>query len=101
MTFPALDAFAADRAVRRLTFRVYMHLQRQVLDLTKPRAVKVAELAHTLRMRPASVIESLNWLVCRGYLIEHERKERRVRTFTLALRRENPDRFPNRTSLSA
>lgn len=84
MSFPALDAFAADRAVRRLTFRLYMHLQREVLDLTSPRPVKVAQLAHTLRMRPESVITSLNWLVERGYLVEHARGPRRIRSFTLA-----------------
>lgn len=88
MTFPALAAFAADHTVRRLTFRLYMHLQREALDINQARAVKVAELAHTLRMRPASVIESLNWLVQNGYLIEHARQSRRIRTFTLAWTRE-------------
>ncbi len=84
MSFPALDAFAADRAVRRLTFRLYMYLQREALDLTEPRRVRNAIVASKLRMRPASVITALNWLVTSGYLVEHPRGPRGERSFTLA-----------------
>ncbi len=84
VSFPALDAFAADRSVRRLTFRLYMYLQREVLDLTSPRLVKNAIIAEKLSMRPASVISALNWLVTAGYLVEHPRGPRGDRSFTLA-----------------
>lgn len=84
MTFPALDAFAADRGVRRLTFRIYMYLQRDVLDLTEPRVVRVRNTAQYLRIGKSGVTRSLNWLVERGYLIEHPRESRGERVFTLA-----------------
>jgi hypothetical protein len=88
--FPALEAFAEDTRVRHLTFRVYMHLQRRVLDHREPREVKSYVLGETLRMGPASVIAALNWLVRAGYLIEHPRAARGVRVFTLAWARPAP-----------
>ena len=85
MSFPALDTFAADRDVSPVGFRVYMHLQRELLDFREPRAVKVEALRHQLQVSKRKVIESLRWLVARGYLVEHERRGLlRVRVFTLA-----------------
>lgn len=88
VTFPAYDAFAADAGVERVTFRVYMHLFKTVLDVREARPVKMARLSHDLSLRPASVIHAVNWLVERGYLIEHERETRRIRVFTLAWSRK-------------
>jgi hypothetical protein len=83
--FPALDAFEEDPTVGRLTFRVFRYLRTKGgLDFTSPREIKTWELAHTLKMRKASIIAKLNWLVDRGYLIEFERGDRGVRRFTLA-----------------
>lgn len=84
MSFPALEAFAADTKVRHITFRVYMHLQRELLNHVTPQTVKVAALSETLMLRPASIISALNWLTQHGYLIEHQRGSRKVRNFTLA-----------------
>ncbi len=103
MSYPALDAFADDPNVRHLTFRVYMHLQRRVLDHAAPREVKSYVLSATLRIRPASVIAALNWLVRSGYLIEHARGARGVRVFSLAWSKRDPtaDLFPNRSHPAA
>ncbi len=84
MSFPAFEAFAADTAVRHITFRVYMHLQRACLNHHTPQEVKSLSLAETLKLRPASIISALNWLTSRGYLVEHPRGSRNVRSFTLA-----------------
>jgi len=84
MTFPALDAFAADRTVGRLTFRLYMHLSREALDLDEARVVKVRETAGYLHAGPYRVTVALNWLVRHGYLIECDRGSRGVRRFKLA-----------------
>lgn len=88
MTFPALDTFADDIEVGHMTWRVYMHLQRHQLDIHDPRVVKIIPLSEKLRIRPASIITALNWLVERGYLIEHDRGWRGVRRFTLAWSRK-------------
>lgn len=84
MTFPALDDLAQDVNIGHRAWRVYMHLQRSVLDLRTPRTVKVNVLGEALRIRPASISKSLNYLVQSGYLIEHERETRGIRSFTLA-----------------
>jgi DNA-binding MarR family transcriptional regulator len=84
VTFPALESLADDSAIERTAWRVYMHLQRHLLDHTAPREVKAQALAQTLHLREASVIAALNQLVTRGYLIEHDKGARRVRRLTLA-----------------
>lgn len=84
MTFPALDCLAQDRSIRHAAWKVYMHLQRDVLSLKDPREVKVAALAETLHISRPSVIDALNQLVDRGYLVEHSRVSRGVRVLTLA-----------------
>jgi hypothetical protein len=85
MSFPALDAFEEDPiGEHKPTWKVYMHLQRSLLNHTKPMPVKVRALTQTLRLGPASVIAALNQLVGRGYLIEHSPGSRGVRNLTLA-----------------
>lgn len=91
MNFPALDAFAIDPVVTRITWRVYMQLQRGLLDFTSVREVRIASLVETLKMRPASVIFGLNQLAGRGYLLEHERGPQNTRRFTLAWTVAGPD----------
>lgn len=89
MSFPAFEDFAADRAVTQTVFRLYMHLQREALDHVEPRQQLIWHLSETIRMRPASVISGLNWLVDHGYLVEHGRGERGIRHFTLAWSRSS------------
>ena len=85
MSFPALDAFEEDPiGEHKPTWKVYMHLQRSLLNHTKPKPVKVRGLTQTLHLGPASVIVALNRLVEKGYLIEHDHDRRGVRNLTLA-----------------
>jgi DNA-binding MarR family transcriptional regulator len=101
MSFPALDAFENDPISESPpTWRVYMHLQRSLLNHTKPLPVKVRGLTQTLKLGPASVITALNQLVERGYLIEHSHDARGIRSLTLAWS-VDPNRFPTRNSSAA
>lgn len=84
MSFPAYDQLAADIELGHMTWRVYMHLQRNVLNHVTPVEVKSWLLCDTLHLRPASIVLALNWLSDRGYIVEHERGARGVRRFTLA-----------------
>jgi hypothetical protein len=84
VSYPALDSFAADHRIRRSTFRLYMHLQRSVLHHAEPREVRIWYLKDRLHMGATAIISGLNWLVLNGYLIEHGRGQRMVRSFTLA-----------------
>ncbi len=84
MSFPAFEDFSKEIRLSRNIFRLYMHLQREVLDHREPRQCLIWKLCEQLRMRRASVIRCLNWLVRNGYIIEHNRGERRIRYCTLA-----------------
>lgn len=100
MSFPALDTLAADTTIEHSTWKVYMHLQRSLLNHTQPMPVKVRALTQTLRLGPSAVIAGLNQLVGKGYLIEHAPGARGVRNLTLAW--SVPlDRFPNGNSSAA
>jgi hypothetical protein len=81
---PAFAAFDHDPAVGRLAHRLYRHLQSELLDFREPRPVKVRGLAGTLHAGTSGVMRSLNWLVARGYLVEHDRGSRGIRSFTMA-----------------
>jgi hypothetical protein len=99
--FPALDAFVKDPISETpSTWKVYMHLQRSLLNHTKPMPVKVRALTQTLRVGPAGVITALKVLIEHGYLIEHAPDSRGVRSLTLAWSVPAPC-FPDRNSLSA
>lgn len=84
MSFPAMEDLAADIELGFVAWKVYMHLQRNVLNHVTPVEVKVWLLADTVHSNNQRVIESLNWLVHKGYLAEHARGSRGVRSFTLA-----------------
>lgn len=101
MSFPALDSFADDPiGEHKPTWKVYMHLQRSLLNHTKPMPVKVRALTQTLRVGPAGVIAALNELIQHGYLIEHAPDSRGVRSLTLAWS-VPAHRFPNGNSSAA
>lgn len=93
MSFPAYQAFHGEinsqtgKDIRRgfVRWRVYMHLVHcPVLNFVTPVEVKVTGLSSTLKMGPRKVIDALDWLASTGYLVEHGRHERRVRSLTLA-----------------
>lgn len=90
MSFPAYDELSADIELGFVAWKVYMWLQRNWLNHTSPRETKYLLLQQALHLRPASVLVGLNWLVERGYLIEHERSDRGTRRFTLAWSVQRP-----------
>jgi DNA-binding GntR family transcriptional regulator len=101
LSFPALDTFEKDPISETpSTWKVYMHLQRSLLNHTKPMPVKVRALAQTLRVGPGPIIAALNVLIERGYLLEHSHDKRGVRHLTLAWSVEQ-NRFPPRNSSAA
>lgn len=78
--------------------RVYAHLLRNPLIFMKPQPVKIWYIAEKLRAGKDNVIASLNLLVERGYVIEHERGAKGVRNVTLAIERVEPSQqLPNTT----
>lgn len=85
MSFPAYECFGKDIQLGFARWKVYMHLVHgPVLNFVTPVEVKVAALEASLRMSPRKVIDALDWLADRGYIVEHGRHERRVRSLTLA-----------------
>jgi hypothetical protein len=83
--WPAYEAMGHDIRVGHACWRVWMHLIHTVcLSMHKPTEVKVWYLCQTLKMSPRSVINALDCLTQYGYLIDHGRKERRVRSLTFA-----------------
>lgn len=85
VSFPAYEVFGKDIQLGFARWRVYMHLVHgPVLNFVTPTEVKVAGLAVTLKMSPRKVIDALDWLAQRGYIVEQGRHERRVRSLTLA-----------------
>lgn len=83
--FPAYEAFGRDIGIGFARWRVYMHLVNGgIVNHVRPVEVKVSGLSSTLKMSRRKVTEALDWLIWRGYVIEHGRHERRVRVITLA-----------------
>lgn len=84
MSYPAYDQLALDIGRGFATWRVYMYLRPPRLDFCTPVEVKVWSVALELRMSERKVRSALAWLIERGYLREHGRGSRRVRSLTLA-----------------
>lgn len=103
--FPAWFDFHKDKEINKhpAAGRVYAAILGLENILFVPRAVKAWVLAEGLGIRKKSVIRSLNLLVQRGYLIEHERDTNNVRRFTVAgTRHPKPGTSsPNDTHTSA
>lgn len=92
MSFPAMeqleDAISSEtgKHIRRgfTRWRVYRFLKPPRLSFVESREEKVATIQHALRMSPNAVVDALDWLTERGYLIEQGRSERGVRRLVLA-----------------
>lgn len=91
MSYPALCDFDLDPHVTFHQWRVYKHLRLNLLTFHGAKPVKVSAVVHSLKIGKAAVIESLDWLVEHGYLIEHARDHvKATRVFTLVYSRPAP-----------
>jgi hypothetical protein len=61
-----------------------MALQPPLLDFAVPRDIKAVWLARELGMGRRHVIKGLDWLIDHGYLIQHGRDPKGVRSLRLA-----------------
>lgn len=93
--YPAYEQFANEIGRGFSIWRVYMALRPPRLGFTEhpettPGNVKVEVLAKELRMGERKVRAALDWLTANGYLHEHGRDGRGVRSLTVAhaVRRE-------------
>lgn len=84
VSYPAFEAFSRVVDHRRAVRRVYQALQPPRLDFALARPVKTIGLAHELKLNPRDVRAALNRLIGDGYLIEHGRDRRGVRSLRLA-----------------
>ena len=92
MSFPALDHLNADisaltgKQIRRgyARWRVYMFLKPPRLSFAEAREEKVETIRFALRMSPNAVVDALDWLTEKGYLVEHGRTGRGIRRLSLA-----------------
>lgn len=87
MGCPADDDLEQDTEIAHAAWRIYRFLRRHELDFRTPREVKLDLLVSKLHMSKTTVVESVNYLVEVGYLIEHQRAWRGIRQFTLAWNR--------------
>jgi hypothetical protein len=83
MTTPATEAFKRERGRTLGIVRVFEYCQ-QRMDHVEIRRLKLDELVLSLEIDKGDASRWLDWLVSRGYLVEHERDDRGVRRFTLA-----------------
>lgn len=84
MSYPAYEAFGKEIGPGYATWRVYMALQPPKLDFAVPKDIKTAALAQELRMGRQHVRNAITRLIALGYLIEHGRDTRGVRSLRLA-----------------
>lgn len=84
ISYPAYDQLPLDIGRGFAIWRVYMHLRPPRLDFREPSEVKVWSVAMDLKMSERKVRSAITWLVARGYLKEHSRGSRRVRSLTIA-----------------
>lgn len=97
MSCPAYFAFGKDLRVGYSRWRVYMHLvHAPVLNHAKPVDVKISALALAIPARgddtPGArrhisrrkLSDAIDWLVQNGYLLEHAKDRRGMRSLTLA-----------------
>lgn len=100
MSFPAYRDITKDIELGFARWRVYMHLVHEpVLYHTHPVEVKVIGISHALHMSNRKVIDALDWLVRRGYIIQHARDGRRTRSLSIAWeRRVAPTQNPPRAA---
>lgn len=83
MTFPAWDAFEADRRVRLQHLKLF-RFARRTLDFREVRMLKQGAAAEQTGLDRSDLRRALNDLVAWGYLVEHQRGDRHARQFTLA-----------------
>lgn len=82
--YPAYESFGRQIGRGFAAWRVYMALQPPRLDFAIPRDVKIGALSDELGMGRQHVRKALTELVSQGYLLEHGRDARRVRSLRLA-----------------
>lgn len=84
MSYPAYESFGKWIGRGYGAWRVYMALQPPALTFHTAKDVKVVGLVDELHMSPRDVIRALGVLTEAGYLVEHSRNRRGVRSLTLA-----------------
>lgn len=99
MSCPAYEQLGKDIRLGYASWRCYMRLaigsehEPPILNFVTPVEVKVWYLAQTIPLSPRKVRSSLDWLVRMGYLVEHGRDARGVRSLSLAFSASPPTRF--------
>ena len=68
--------------------RVYAHLVRNPTAFMQPHELKIWLIARQLRTNNRRVINALNLLVSRGYVLEHARGDNKARRVTIAMERQ-------------
>ena len=71
--------------------RVYAHLLRNPLAFMHPQEVKVWLIADRLHTNKRRVIDALNLLILRGYVLEHHRGANNARRLSLLIERQCPN----------
>lgn len=84
MSFPAFTAFFADPERTPARICVWMAVQPPLLDFAIPRPLKVDAVATTARISHGTAVETINWMIGRGYLVVHRQDGRGVRDVTIA-----------------
>lgn len=88
--FPAYEAIGKDIQLGHARWRLYMYLVHgneqtaPILNHVRPVEVKATGLSQALHMSPRKVLDGLDWLTARGYIVECGRGDRRVRSLVLA-----------------
>lgn len=87
MTYPAWFDFHKHPVIRRSPAcgSVYASMVGLENIFFHPRPVKAWVMAEALQLKKSTVLKALDTLVHHGFLIEHERDEKNVRRFTVAL----------------
>lgn len=92
MTYAAWFDLHRDPVIARrpTALRVYAALVGEQRGFYEPCGCKAWAMAAMLDVKTESVLEALNVLVDRGYLVEHDRGENQVRRFTIVFQRGIP-----------
>lgn len=84
MSFPAFTTFFADPDRTPARICVWMAIQPPLLDFAIPRPLKVDAVATTARISTRTAVDTINWMIDRGYLVVHRQDGRGVRDVTIA-----------------
>jgi len=87
LSYPAFAAFFTDPGITSARIQVFMALQPDralALDFVRPVDVKTEAVARAARVSKGAAVDALAWLVRHGYLVQHGRDGRGIRSVTLA-----------------